>query len=63
MSEACAQEQVLFSAAPMKNKEEDIIRAFSINRSPLTGFGHAKTAEGNGELGISCQFPVPQRCV
>jgi hypothetical protein len=37
------------AAAPMKNKKEDIIRAYSINRSPLTGLGHAKTAERSGE--------------
>jgi hypothetical protein len=37
------------AAAPMKNKKEDIIRLYSINRSPLTGLEHAKTAEGSGE--------------
>jgi hypothetical protein len=39
------------AAAPMKNKKEDVIRAYSINRSPLTGLEHAKTAEGSGESG------------
>jgi hypothetical protein len=37
------------AAAPMKNKKEDIIRAHSINRSPLTGLEHPRTAERSGE--------------
>jgi hypothetical protein len=41
----------LLSAAPPKNKKEVLLVHFSINRSPLTGFGHSKAAEGSVESG------------
>jgi hypothetical protein len=37
------------AAAPMKNKKEDILRANSINRPPLTGLEHVKTADRSGK--------------
>jgi hypothetical protein len=49
--QAWVQKNVRFFAAPMKNKKENIIRAYSINRSPLTGLEVTKTAEGSGESG------------
>jgi hypothetical protein len=44
------------AAAPMKNKKEDIIRAHSINRSPLTGLEHARIAESRHFLSVFCTF-------